>query len=281
MLVHDTTQQMTNDIFFRFIDRELIATRNAMIIHLRNRIVAIWKPERQVRNFTKLQILVTSNNEDHAPWSLYYCLFGPHAVYKKVILRAHPVRGESHIQRNVNRKVATPSRGIKTKLRLECTYAIISKANNWFKHEAMVWASVLWQGNRCCDNIIGIVTRKTKGNAKPQQWQSENNDFWRTTAKGLQSRNLIAQAVGWLWSIQHLEACRNLDFCTCIALLHYLADQVAKPLWICGIQTNWPCPQSKWICIDITFCRFTQAIVPAFTILYNFEHRVACFSKLD
>ena len=26
-----------------------------------------------------------------------------------VILHAHPIRGESHIQRNVNREVATPS----------------------------------------------------------------------------------------------------------------------------------------------------------------------------
>ena len=39
------------------------------------------------------------------PQSLYYCLFAPH-IYG-VILRAHPVRGESHIQRNANGEVVT------------------------------------------------------------------------------------------------------------------------------------------------------------------------------
>ena len=37
--------------------------------------------------------------------SLYYCLFAP-LIYGDV-LRVHPVRGESHIQRNANREVAT------------------------------------------------------------------------------------------------------------------------------------------------------------------------------
>jgi len=32
-----------------------------------------------------------------------------HALYMDVILRAHPVRGESHIQRNVNRQIGTVS----------------------------------------------------------------------------------------------------------------------------------------------------------------------------
>jgi len=39
------------------------------------------------------------------PRSLFYCLFAPHIC--GVVLRAHPVRGESHIQRNANGEVAT------------------------------------------------------------------------------------------------------------------------------------------------------------------------------
>jgi len=39
------------------------------------------------------------------PQSLYYCLFAPYIF--GVVLRAHPVRGESHIQRNANGEVAT------------------------------------------------------------------------------------------------------------------------------------------------------------------------------
>jgi len=49
--------------------------------------------------------VAASNNRDHMPWSLYYCLFAPHMY--GCFLRAHPVRGESHIQRNPNREVPT------------------------------------------------------------------------------------------------------------------------------------------------------------------------------
>jgi len=78
---------------------------------------------------TKLHTVVTSNNRDHAPQSLfaytgilfnrsqpsisrdstpqslYYCLFAPHI--RSVVLRAHHVHGESHIQRNANGEVVT------------------------------------------------------------------------------------------------------------------------------------------------------------------------------
>jgi len=40
-----------------------------------------------------------------ASQSLYYCLFAPHIF--DVVLRAHPVRGESRNQRNANGEVAT------------------------------------------------------------------------------------------------------------------------------------------------------------------------------
>jgi len=46
----------------------------------------------------------SKQHRDHAPRSLYYCLFAPH-IYG--VLRAHPARGKSHIQRNANREVAT------------------------------------------------------------------------------------------------------------------------------------------------------------------------------
>jgi len=41
------------------------------------------------------------------PRSLYYCLFAPHTCI--FVLRAHPVRGESHNQRNTTGEVATMS----------------------------------------------------------------------------------------------------------------------------------------------------------------------------
>jgi len=55
----------------------------------------------------KLCTVAASNNRDHTPQSLYCCLFAPHIC--GVVLRAHTVRGESHIQRNANGEVATLS----------------------------------------------------------------------------------------------------------------------------------------------------------------------------
>ena len=52
--------------------------------------------------------LAVSNNRDNTPRPLYYCLFVAHTVYMGVVLCAHLVRGESHIQHNASGKVATP-----------------------------------------------------------------------------------------------------------------------------------------------------------------------------
>jgi len=54
--------------------------------------------------WAKLRTVAASNNRDHAPRSLNYCLFAPHIC--GVVLRAYSVRAESHIP-NVNGKVAT------------------------------------------------------------------------------------------------------------------------------------------------------------------------------
>ena len=53
----------------------------------------------------KLRTVAASNNRDHPTRSLCYCLFAPHTYI--FLLRAHPVRGESHNQRNTTGEVAT------------------------------------------------------------------------------------------------------------------------------------------------------------------------------
>ena len=55
----------------------------------------------------KLRTVAASNNRVHALQSLYYCLFAPRMYI--VVLRTHPVCGESHIQCNATREVATTS----------------------------------------------------------------------------------------------------------------------------------------------------------------------------
>jgi len=52
----------------------------------------------------KLRTVAASNNRVHMPWLLYYCLFAPDIYI--VVLRTHPIRGESHIQRNATGMVA-------------------------------------------------------------------------------------------------------------------------------------------------------------------------------
>jgi len=51
--------------------------------------------------------MAASNNRVHAPQSLYCCLFAQRIYI--VVLHAHPVHGESHIQRNATEEVATTS----------------------------------------------------------------------------------------------------------------------------------------------------------------------------
>jgi len=53
----------------------------------------------------KLRTVAASNDRDHPTRSLYYCLFAPHTYI--FVLRAHPVRGESHNQPNTTGEVAT------------------------------------------------------------------------------------------------------------------------------------------------------------------------------
>jgi len=77
--------------------------------HLRVSELPLLRSESPSGMSPKLRTVAASNNRDHAPpQSLYYCLFAPH-IYC-VVLRAHPVRGESHIQSNVNVEIATPFR---------------------------------------------------------------------------------------------------------------------------------------------------------------------------
>jgi len=61
----------------------------------------------------KLRTAAASNNRDHPTRSLYYCLFGPHTYI--FVLRVHPVRGESHKQRNTTGEVVTSPKPAKSR----------------------------------------------------------------------------------------------------------------------------------------------------------------------
>jgi len=82
----------------------VVSQSNIVLTHTHTDIVAIGKPERQVckaSHWQQATIEITCH--DH---SIIAC--SRHA-YMGVIRRAHPVRGESHIQRNANQEVVTTS----------------------------------------------------------------------------------------------------------------------------------------------------------------------------
>ena len=58
---------------------------------------------RTVAAVITIKLVAASNNGDHLTRSLYYCLFAPHIHI--FVLRAHPVRGESHNQRNATERL--------------------------------------------------------------------------------------------------------------------------------------------------------------------------------
>ena len=67
--------------------------------------LALLRSESPSGMCAELRTVAASNNKVHMPWSLYFCLFAPHMY--GVVLHAHPVRGESHNQRNTTGEVAT------------------------------------------------------------------------------------------------------------------------------------------------------------------------------
>jgi len=68
----------------------------------------------------KLRTVAASNNRVHPTRSLHYCLFAP--TVGGVVLRADPVRAESHIQRNANREVARVAIGGKVRFHHTTVY---------------------------------------------------------------------------------------------------------------------------------------------------------------
>jgi len=77
------------------------------------------------RDHSPCTLVVTFNRSQvsigraFTPRSLYYCLFVPRIYI--VVLRAHPVHGESHIQRNATGEVATTSSPLFTTNRTDLT----------------------------------------------------------------------------------------------------------------------------------------------------------------
>ena len=91
------TMNRTDRTFF-CVKAELSTTCTSWLQH---HFIAIGKAQGAcVQSFAPWQEVTRVHARDH-----YYCLFAPHVYI--IVLRAHPVCGESHNQRNVTREVAT------------------------------------------------------------------------------------------------------------------------------------------------------------------------------
>ena len=99
--------------------------------------IVLLRSESPSGKCAKLHTVSASNNRDHLMRLLYYCLFAPH-VYMGVVLRAHPVRGESHIQCNASGEVATTSPPFHNKPHR--SYILFCKACSWHDLHILVTA---------------------------------------------------------------------------------------------------------------------------------------------
>jgi len=71
---------------------------------LKVRSILLLRLESSGGKCANLHAVAESINRDHAPWSLLLLVY---AIYMGVVLRAHPVHCESHIQCNINGEVTT------------------------------------------------------------------------------------------------------------------------------------------------------------------------------
>jgi len=140
----------------------------------------------------KVRIVAAGNNRFHMPWSLCYCLLAPHICI--VVLCAHPVRGESHIQRNATREVATTPPAYHT-----CTELIFSISNTSDKVSRL--ASVSRHVSR---PLFRVSVSKVSGLVSV----SVSKDF------GLGLELLVSRLCMsfYLWSLAQETAPSNADF---------------------------------------------------------------------
>ena len=146
----------------------------------------------------KLRTVAASNNRVHMPWSLstyashhfqsltslvspeitrsdhYYYLFAPHiCIMYGVVFHAHPVRGESHNQRNTTGEVATLRnhitsnifdvvRIITSKQQIFSVWSSPDLAKIGFSPDPVLIRAHLWSVG-WCGHMINRICKKTKG----------------------------------------------------------------------------------------------------------------------
>jgi len=99
-----TTSPLYSEPHRSHVDFGKAAPSTAFTSWSQHHFVGIGKPEWQVRKGSHCG---SEQQRGHAPRSLYCCLFALRTYRMGAILRAHPVRSESHIQRHTDREVTT------------------------------------------------------------------------------------------------------------------------------------------------------------------------------
>jgi len=151
----------------------------------------VLRSESPSGKWAKLHTVAASSNRDHMPWSLFaYASCYVHMlvsakitrhdhsviacsrhIYMGVVLRAHLVRGESHIQRNANGEVATIAR---CNSKGKTYFAEYSQQSRWFYYSHWIF---LWLILKCwLFNPVLIydclVVREIGTTSKPKKIQT-------------------------------------------------------------------------------------------------------------
>jgi len=147
--------------------------------------LVLLRSESPTSKCAKLHTVAASNNRDHAPRSLYYCLFSCH-IYMGVVLHAHSVRGEPHIQHNASIEVAIVfviprefSVTVVLKPFLWCIYSLdhILWGTCCVPSHRITWDLTLWEP--AYKHIVPRFLPKTSSFRLPYQCHSSSNDCAR------------------------------------------------------------------------------------------------------
>ena len=120
--------------------------------------LAVLRSESPSGMCAKLSTVAASNNRDHSPQSLFCFLFAPHIC--GVVLRAHPVRGESHIQRNASGVVAATSLLLTTNPPIARSFC-----EGFTRHDLLILVAAPfccdWEGRAACAQSFALWQQAT------------------------------------------------------------------------------------------------------------------------
>ena len=163
----------------------------------------------------KLRTVAASNFRDHPTRSLYYCLFAPRIYI--FVLRAHPVRGESHNQRNTTGEVATTSPPFYN----ERHRSHVLLCEGWTRH----YLQILVRAPFCCNRKSRAACAQSFA-----PWQQATIEIMR---RNLSLRAVVVMFNRWHANIRRASTPQSLLLLLALATHIYLwSSRTCRSWWI-------------------------------------------------